>query len=339
MLFVNGKQIRGVIFDIDGTLIDSFSAFTSVFNKGISQFDLRPVSQQFLVQSLRKGANLADLLRMIFPLQTDESLIERCKGEILQHFQKIEASEVKPFPGINELFWNLMNKGIKIGIATGRTSMPEHEWDRFKRFGLERLIDSIVTSREVASRKPAPDAIVECAKRMKVPIERCLIVGDTEDDIIAARKAGGIPVAILAREDHLDISESEQPEFIFENLIEFTLFLENKKGRGEIRFERVEGGKDMGLNRDLFNFSAKVACLEGYLYERKDADVSTLPNWVGNIDNMYRNLPAEIKGDFLEDYKNILEKILQSSEKILKKEDSVLTKLRSMLADISGNPL
>jgi phosphoglycolate phosphatase len=229
MLFVNGKQIRGVIFDIDGTLIDSFSAFASVFNKGISQFDLRPVSLQFLTQSLKKGANLAEMLRMVFPFQTDESLIERCKGEILEHFTKIEANEVKPFPGINELFGNLIDRGLKIGIATGRTSMPENEWDRFKRFGLERFIDSIVTSREVASRKPAPDAIIECAKRMKVPIEKCLVVGDTEDDIIAARRAGGIPVAILAREDHLDISESEQPEFIFKNLIEFTLFLEEQE--------------------------------------------------------------------------------------------------------------
>ncbi len=232
MLFVNGKQIEGVIFDIDGTLLDSFSAFTSVFNKGIRQFDLQPVSQQFLTQSLRKGANLEDLLRMIFPLQTDESLIERCRGEILQHFLKIEASEVKPFPGINELFGNLKERGIKIGIATGRTTMPEKEWDRFKRFGLERLIDSIVTSREVASRKPAPDAIVECAKRMRVSIENCLVVGDTEDDVIAARKAGGIPVAILAGEDHLDIPESEQPESIVKNLVEFTLFLEEQERMG-----------------------------------------------------------------------------------------------------------
>ena len=90
----------------------------------------------------------------------------------------------------------------------------------------------------------------------------------------------------------------------------------------------------MGLNRDLFNFSAKVGCLEGYLHERKDADISTLPNWVGNIENMYRNLPAEVKRDFLEDYKSLLEKILGSLEKILKKEDRVLARLRSMIADI-----
>ena len=91
----------------------------------------------------------------------------------------------------------------------------------------------------------------------------------------------------------------------------------------------------MGLNRDLFNFSAKVGCLEGYLHEREDAGTSTLPNWVGNIEKMYRNLPAEVKRDFLEDYKNILEKILQSLEKILKKEDGVLAKLKSMIADVS----
>jgi hypothetical protein len=98
------------------------------------------------------------------------------------------------------------------------------------------------------------------------------------------------------------------------------------------------GGKDMGFNRDLFNFSAKVGCLEGYLHERKDDDISTLPNWVGNIEKMYRDLPAGIKGDFLEDYKNILEKILQSSGKLLNKEDGVFIKLKSMIADLSCHP-
>jgi hypothetical protein len=95
----------------------------------------------------------------------------------------------------------------------------------------------------------------------------------------------------------------------------------------------------MALNRDLFNFSAKVGCLEGYLYERKEGDISTLPNWVGNIEKMYRNLPETVKRDFLEDYKQILEKIIQSCEKILKKDDGVLTKLKRMMADISSNPL
>lgn len=90
----------------------------------------------------------------------------------------------------------------------------------------------------------------------------------------------------------------------------------------------------MSLHRDLFNFSAKVGCLEGYLYERESADTSALPNWVGNIERMYRNLPDEVKRDFLEDYKHILEKVIQSAERILK-DDEVLTKLKRMITDIS----
>ena len=67
---------------------------------------------------------------------------------------------------------------------------------------------------------------------MNVPVEKCLIVGDTEADIIAARRAGGIPVAILTGEDHLDLLDSEKPEFIFKNLTEFALFLEEQERRG-----------------------------------------------------------------------------------------------------------
>lgn len=131
------------------------------------------------------------------------------------------------------LFRNLKDRDVKIGIATGRTSTPENEWKRFKRFGLERFIDSMVTWRKVARRKPAPDPIIECAKRMNVPVEKCLVVGDTEGDIVATRRARGIPVAILRGDDHLDLFESEKPEFIFKNLAEFALFLEELERRGE----------------------------------------------------------------------------------------------------------
>ena len=228
MLRINGQEIKGIILDIDGTLMDSFSVFTTVFNEGVSQFNVQPVSQLLLTQVLRKGTDLHGMLRMVFPPQSDESLINKCKESILEHFFSIEATEIKPFPGIKELFKHLIGRGLRIGIATGRTSPPEKEWERFKGFGLDSFIDSIVTSREVARRKPAPDAMIECASRMKVPVETCLIVGDTEDDVVAARRAGGIPVVILGKEDRLDLSESEKPALMFENLIEFTLFLEER---------------------------------------------------------------------------------------------------------------
>ena len=232
-MVINGHNIEGVIFDIDGTLVDSFPVYCSAFNRGIKQYNLEPVSSDFLVDALKRSANLLEVFRKVFPPQTDEALVEGCRKEILELFLKAEVDEVKPFPGVCELFKNLRNKGIRIGVATGRTSPPEKEWERFKRYGLDGFIDSIVTSREVEKRKPAPDAILECANRLKVPIENCLVVGDTEVDIIASKSAGAIAVAVSTGEVDVGLLERENPEFLFKTLADFDLFLNNPGSRGK----------------------------------------------------------------------------------------------------------
>ncbi len=86
----------------------------------------------------------------------------------------------------------------------------------------------------------------------------------------------------------------------------------------------------MALYRDFFDFAAKVGCLEGYLYERKDANISTMPNWVGNIERMYQDLPGEVKREVLSEYKDVLRKIVESYETIPTKDEDVLEKLRRM---------
>jgi phosphoglycolate phosphatase-like HAD superfamily hydrolase len=75
---MNGKQIEGAMFDIHGTLVDSFSAFTSAFNNGTSRLHLEPVSRQFLTHFLRRGLNLPEIPREVFPLHTAGPVMERC---------------------------------------------------------------------------------------------------------------------------------------------------------------------------------------------------------------------------------------------------------------------
>jgi hypothetical protein len=91
----------------------------------------------------------------------------------------------------------------------------------------------------------------------------------------------------------------------------------------------------MGFSTDLFKFSAKVGCLEGYLHERKNGDISTLPNWVGNIERMYRNLPEEVKMEVQEEYRYVLKKIVHSAENILETNNPSLIKLQGMLVEVS----
>lgn len=224
-MFVKGRNIEGVIFDIDGTLVDSFPVYCSAFNRAIQKYKLEPVSSEFLMRSMKSGDSLIDIFRKIFPPGAEESFLEKCREEVLTLFLKAEIDEVKPFPGIRELFQDLKERGICVGIATGRTSPPEKEWERFKSYGLDGLIDSIATSRGMERRKPAPDVIIECARRLNVSAEHCLAVGDTDSDIVASRSAGAIAVAICTGLDDVELLQRENPEFLFESLIAFHFFL------------------------------------------------------------------------------------------------------------------
>jgi len=231
MLRVNGHQVAGVIFDIDGTLVDSFPTLFSVLNTILKKYHLEPVSDEVLASCFRRNMNLAETLHENYSSSFEEHFIETLRSEILDLFLKVEVEEVKPFPGVARLFEKLKNHQLKIGIATGRVSPPENEWARFRRYGLEKYLDALVTSREVEKRKPSPDAIIECAKRLEISLGQSLVVGDTESDVIAARRAGAIAVAVTTGQESLESLKGQHPEFLFENLEAFSLFLDKETNK------------------------------------------------------------------------------------------------------------
>jgi len=220
------KDIRAVIFDIDGTLVDTFEVYQKVFNQGIVQYGAIPVAQEVLREYLAQGLSLQQILQNILPGPIDEDTYATCRVDILNRFKEAEIGEVKPFPGTEELFDHLKQRGIKIGIATGRMSSNEDEWTRFNRMGLGGYISAIVTSKEVQNRKPAPDVIIECARRLDVPAETCITIGDTIADILAARRAGSLAAAVTTGHEDEDILLRERPDIIFHSLSDLAAYLE-----------------------------------------------------------------------------------------------------------------
>jgi HAD superfamily hydrolase (TIGR01549 family) len=219
------EGLRAVIFDIDGTLVDSFSVYWKVFNEGIADYKTGPVTQGFLDSHLRNGKSLREILEGVFPPNTDDSIIDMCKDRIKGLFKQVEPEEIQAFPGVEELFRHLKSREVKVGIATGRVSTPEDEWRRFTRLGLNRFIDAIVTSQEILSRKPAPDVLLECARRLDVPIGACLAVGDTESDILAAKRAGAIAAYVHSCGEDADAIAEAGPDIILENTCDLLALL------------------------------------------------------------------------------------------------------------------
>lgn len=226
------RFVRAVIFDIDGTLVDSFEAYHKVFNEGVADFHVAPISRDILRGYLAKGLGLREILQRVLESPMDDYTYKECRKKILRLFRQAEVEGVRSFSGTDELFRQLNDNEVKIGVATGRTSSPEDEWLRFKKLGLDGYISAIVTSQEVEHRKPAPDAIIECAKRLGIPIGSCLVVGDTESDIIAAKRAGAIAVGVATGHEDKQTLLSAKPAIVLESINDIMIYLKNERIAG-----------------------------------------------------------------------------------------------------------
>ena len=90
----------------------------------------------------------------------------------------------------------------------------------------------------------------------------------------------------------------------------------------------------MSAYRELFDFAAKVGCLEGYLYDRHNLEPGYFPNWVGNIERLYKALPPAVKADFNPQYQEVMKKICDHCNKLLGADDLITKQVTKMLAEI-----
>ncbi len=186
---------KAVIFDMDGTLVDSLASYHTAFNRGTAKFGLPPVGIKPLSQCLTQGMTLEEVIREMHPSLNGEEFVKACREEVYNSFLTLSDEAQVLLPDAVEVLLALKARGIKMGIATGRSSQPSQVRESIAKLGIEHFFDAVVTC-EVNARKPAPDALIDCAHQLGVDPAECIAVGDAESDIEAARAAGATPVAV-----------------------------------------------------------------------------------------------------------------------------------------------
>ncbi|HEX9341750.1 MAG TPA: HAD family hydrolase [Thermoplasmata archaeon] len=182
------RPVRAVLFDIDGTLLDTRDAWVAAFDGGLA--------------AIRKtglpGAVAAQWIGT--PIETIYA--ERCAlaGEELagavRAFQRIEAASVRqgmrPYPRIAEMLASLTL--WRLGIVTNKRTDTAVEALRVT--GLFASFGVVLGGDSVARKKPAPDSVLRAAARLGVTSEECVVVGDTEADVRAGKAAGARTVGV-----------------------------------------------------------------------------------------------------------------------------------------------
>jgi HAD superfamily hydrolase (TIGR01509 family) len=186
--------MRGLIFDLDGTLVDTVYGHVLAWQRALEEAEL-PIEGWKLHRRMGMSGGLftrAVARELGRPLSPDEAeAIQRRHGELIEEL----LPERRPLPGAVELLAELREAEIAHGIATsGRR--PEID------ASLEALgigPETVVVARgDVTRAKPEPDLFLTCGERIGVPAGECYVVGDAVWDLLAARRAGMLSVGLLS---------------------------------------------------------------------------------------------------------------------------------------------
>jgi HAD superfamily hydrolase (TIGR01509 family) len=186
--------VRALIFDLDGTLVDTVYAHVFAWQRALAEVEM-PIEGWKIHRRIGMSGGLftrAVARELGRPLTPDETeAIQARHGELYREL----LPERRPLTGAVELLAELREEGIAHGIATsGRR--PEID------ASLEALgigDETVVVERGLVLRaKPEPDLFLMCAGRLGVPADECYVVGDAVWDLLAARRAHMLSIGLLS---------------------------------------------------------------------------------------------------------------------------------------------
>jgi len=194
--------ISGVLFDLDGTLLDTANDLGEALNYVLRKYGLAEVAREHYRPIASDGA--LGLLTLGFAEQLENYDYEQLRAEFLAYYQENIAVHTCLYPGVSELLSALNKQNIPWGIVTNKPEgLTRQLLPNYPEF--EKCL-SLIGGDSLANRKPHPEPIIKACEEISVASEHCLYVGDALRDIQAGNNANSTTVIakwgyILANED------------------------------------------------------------------------------------------------------------------------------------------
>ncbi len=185
-------MIKGVISDIDGTLVDSNDAHASAWQEAFREFGINLKWEEIRCE-IGKGADQL-LPRFLTPEQISQlgTQIQKRKKEI---FRNQYLDQIRPLPGVIPLFERLHQDKKTIVLATSSGKSEAQHYVRL--LGIDRWVRDIITGEDVARSKPHPDLFHLALDRFQWKSSDAVVLGDTPYDVSAANILGLPTIAVL----------------------------------------------------------------------------------------------------------------------------------------------
>ena len=174
-----------VIFDLDGTLLDTLDDLSDSVNFALSQMNY-PLREKSEIR-LFLGNGIKNLMKLSVPDGISKEDFDKVFNIFKDYYNVHNQDKTRPYDGVIELMHNLKNRGIKMAIVSNKVQSAVDQL-RVKFFS--DVIDIAIGDSPDIKRKPEPDSCFKAIKLLESSVDNAVYVGDSEVDLATAESAG-----------------------------------------------------------------------------------------------------------------------------------------------------
>ena len=212
-------KVDAVIFDLDGTLIDSIDIYFAIVENALQKLHMPAVSRDQILAAAESEDFKWELVLPQEALNLKEKIIEDAWAVINEIAPQMFADNLDLIHGADHIVEDMASKGLKIGLVTStQRRYLKIKMQPLENSGVAALFDAIITSDDVEKRKPDPDPLIACAEQLDLQPVNCVYVGDTATDIKAGKAACMRTVGVLTGFDDYESLNRENPDAIIDSV-------------------------------------------------------------------------------------------------------------------------
>jgi phosphoglycolate phosphatase len=189
------KDFKAILFDIDGTLLDTLQDLADSMNSALVSMGFAP--HELKAYRYFVGDGMENLVRRALPdwAKTDPGKVSECLKLLLSLYEVGGTAKTRPYPQIPELLDALSARGLKMAVLSNK--LHNFAVKIIEQFLPAWRFELVIGERPSVPRKPDPTSALEIARKLAIEPADFLYIGDTATDMKTAKAAGMFPVGVL----------------------------------------------------------------------------------------------------------------------------------------------
>ena len=212
-------NVDAVLFDLDGTLLDSIGIYFEIIKTVFKKLDLVMPHTERIREAAKTGEFEWDQVFQANSAEEMDDLIKQTHQIAARIYPKLFGENLKLVPSTKETLEYLIQNRIKVGVVTSTPrqnltlKMPALEYS-----GINDLLEVIIAADDAPRKKPAPDPLLMACQKLDILPAQCMYVGDSRTDIQAGKAAGMLTVGVLTGIDELEALQQEGPDAVVDSI-------------------------------------------------------------------------------------------------------------------------